>query len=95
MTANNFRSFAAFVLFANSLNQLTRVTDTVCAYKPITKIYLFSLDNNVSVHKNITEQEKLAEFWLFTAHLGQHSLTNNDTTRYTQRLSQFIKTSIK
>lgn len=54
--------------------------------KQMININLFALDDNIPIHKNVTEKKKLAWFWFFAAHLGQHALTDNDSTRYGQWL---------
>jgi hypothetical protein len=49
-------------------------------------VYLFLIDDNISVHKNVIEEKKLPCFGFFPTHLGENSFSNQHPARNKQRL---------
>ena len=41
---------------------------------------LLLINDDIPVHEDIIEQEELPGFWLLPAGLGEHSLSNQDST---------------
>ena len=50
-------------------------------------IVFFLLKDDISINKNIIEEEKLSRFWFLPAGLGQDSLANQNSAGDTQRLT--------
>lgn len=43
--------------------------------------YLFLVNDNISIHKNVIEQKELARLGLLAAQFGQNSFTNQNSPR--------------
>ena len=50
-------------------------------------IVFFLLKDNISINKNIIEEEKLSRLWFLPAGLGQDSLAHQNPAGDTQRLT--------
>jgi hypothetical protein len=57
--------------------------------------YLFLIDENISIHKNVIEEKKLPRFGLFSTHFGQNPFSNQHPARNTKRLEITINSNQK
>jgi arginine deiminase len=48
--------------------------------------YLFLIDDNISIHKNVIKEKKLPCFGFFSTHLGKNSFSDQHPARNTKRL---------
>ena len=79
-------------LKANNNNNIIMLAVPACTVVTQNISYLLLAHDNISINKNVVEEEKLPRFRLFATHLGQNAFANEKTIGNSKWLKQHKNT---